>query len=181
MNTPTLTSTFIFTLLSLIGLVFFIRASVKERIQTLQFIADSPEDSLLNQLQAYFLERAYQISSVDVEEKQIIFQGFVRPSKFMAIFLTLLAILGLFCLILVLSFIHPSLSLGFFGLVLIAPIAGLFYWNKAGRVEKICLKIAPSPMNKPETSRLISVTAHRDELNELKRSFNLDWITGADH
>jgi hypothetical protein len=99
----------------------------------------------------------------------------------MAIFLTLLAILGLFCLILVLSFIYPSLSLGFFGLVLIAPIAGLFYWNKAGRVEKICLKIAPSPMNKPETSRLISVTAHRDELNELKRSFSLDWITAAEH
>ena len=110
MNTPALTSTFIFTLLSLIGLVFFIRASVKERIQTLQFIADSPEDSLLNQLQSYFLERAYQISSVDAEEKEIIFQGFVRPSKFMAIFLTMLAILGLFCLILVLNVFLKALS-----------------------------------------------------------------------
>ncbi|MFM7440642.1 MAG: cofactor assembly of complex C subunit B, partial [Snowella sp.] len=60
-------------------------------------------------------------------------------------------------------------------------IAGLFYWNKEGRMEKISLKIAPSPMNKPETSRLISVTAHRDELSELKRSFSLDWITGAEH
>ena len=48
-------------------------------------------------------------------------------------------------------------------------------------MEKICLKIDPSPMNKPETSRLISVTAHRDELSELKRSFSLDWITGAEH
>jgi len=180
-NTPALTSTFIFTLLSLIGLVFFIRASVKERTQTLQFMADSPEDSLLNQLQDYFLQRAYQINSVDAEQKQIIFQGTVRPSKFLAVFLTFLAILGIFCLILVLSFIYPSLSLGFFGLVLIAPIAGIFYWQKAGRVEKILLKIDPSPMSKPETFRLISVTGHRDELNELKKSFSLDWITGSEH
>ncbi len=176
-----LTSTFVFTLLSLIGLIFFIRASVKDRTQTLQFIADSPEESLLNQLQDYFLQRAYRISSVDVDQQQINFQGLVRPSSFMAVFLTLLAILGIICLILVLSFMYPSFSAGFWGLILLSPIAGIFYWQKAGRVENISLKVDVLPADKPETACLISIIGHRDELNELKRSFSLNWITGSEH
>ncbi|MEB3311444.1 MAG: cofactor assembly of complex C subunit B [Snowella sp.] len=176
-----LTSTFVFTLLSLIGLVFFIRASVKDRTQTFQFIADSPEESLLNQLQEYFVQRAYKISSVDVDQQKINFQGLVRPSGFLAVFLTLLAILGIVCFILVLSFMYPSLSAGFWGLILLSPIAGIFYWQQAGRIEQISLKVEALPADQPETARLISVTGHRDELAELKRNFSLKGMSDSAH
>jgi hypothetical protein len=43
-------SSFFLTLLMLIGLFFFIRASVKERIEQITLVAESSEDAILEQL-----------------------------------------------------------------------------------------------------------------------------------
>ncbi|MEQ8754914.1 MAG: cofactor assembly of complex C subunit B, partial [Coleofasciculus sp. G1-WW12-02] len=43
MSTPILSSTFLLTLLLAVGLFFFIRASVKDRTQKVQLIAQEPE------------------------------------------------------------------------------------------------------------------------------------------
>jgi type IV secretory pathway VirB3-like protein len=172
-NTTTLSSTFLLTLLLAVGLFFFIRASVKDRTQQVQLITQEPEESLLARLQQYFDQRAYRVAAVDAATNQVIFQGFVRPSVFLAIFLTLLAACGILCVSLVLSFVYPTLTSIFLGLVLLAPTAGVFYWKKAGRSEQVSLKVEARPDQETGTQSLITVTAHRDELLELQRVLKL--------
>jgi hypothetical protein len=158
-----------------VGLFFFIRASVKDRTEQEKLISQEPEESLLAQLQLYFDERAYRVASVDAATNQVIFQGFVRPSWFLAIFLTVLAACGILCLSLVLSFLYPTFTNLFLGLVIFSPIAGVFYWKKAGRSEQVSLKIEAlsTPTENTGQQTLITVTAHRDELAQLKQSLHL--------
>lgn len=172
-NTTVLSSTFLLTLLLAVGLLFFIRASVKDRTQQVELIAQEPEESLLSRLQQYFDQRAYQVLAVDAATNQVTFQGFVRPSWFLAIFLTALAACGILCLSLVLSFLYPPLSGVFLGLVLLAPTAGVFYWKKAGRNEQVSLKVAAVSTQEAGKQTLITVTAHRDELRELQQALQL--------
>jgi hypothetical protein len=170
-NIPILSSTFLLTLLLMVGLFFFIRASVKDRTQQSQLIAEESEQSLLPQLQEYFDQRAYQVAAVDAAQNQVTFQGFVKPSWFLAIFLSLLAGCGWICLALVLSFLYPSAGNLFLLLtLLIAPAAGVFYWKKAGRLEQVSLKVEALPEEGEAERSLITVTAHRDELIQLKRA-----------
>ncbi|AFZ11206.1 hypothetical protein Cri9333_0208 [Crinalium epipsammum PCC 9333] len=175
MNTIVPSSTFLLTLLLAVGLFFFIKASVKDRIQQVKLISEQPEDSLLTQLKQYFDQRAYQVTAIDAATNQVTFQGFVRPSWFLAIFLSVLAACGILCLSLVLSFLYPSLTNAFLALVLLAPVAGIFYWQKAGRPEQVFLKVETisSVEVQPETKSLITVTAHRDELAALQQTLNL--------
>lgn len=176
MPIPTLSSTVLLTLLLAIGLIFFIRASTKDRIQVVQFVAEPhPEsmESFLEQLQQYFTERSYRIAAVDPEQNQVTFRGFVRPSVFLAIFLTALAAVGILCLVLVLSILFPQKAQILSGLVVLAPLAGIFYWKKSGREEQVSLKVdsRPEPYNSFEP--ILTVTGHRDEVAELQSALNL--------
>jgi len=174
MNTTILSSTFLLTILLSVGLFFFIKASVKDRTQAVQLISGQPQESLLPQLQQYFTQRAYRVAAVDAAQNQVVFQGFVRPSWFLAIFLSLLAAVGLLCLSLVLSQLFPGAATLFLGLELLSPLAGLFYWQKAGRTEQVSLKLEDSPREGTEQAQsLITVTAHRDELAALQQALNL--------
>jgi uncharacterized membrane protein len=172
-NTTVLSSTFLLTLLLAVGLLFFIRASVKDRTQQVKLIAEEPEESLLKRLQQYFDQRAYRVVAVDAATNQVTFQGFVRPSWLLAIFLTVLAALGLLCLSLVLSLLYPRFTSLFLGLVLVAPAAGVFYWKKAGRIEQVSLSVETEPTQAASTQSLITVTAHRDELQQLQQALKL--------
>lgn len=151
----------------MVGLFFFIRASVKDRTEQVTLNYPIPEDTLLSQLQAYFEKRAYQVTSSNPQNKQLTLEGFVRPSLFLAIFLSFLAVIGLVCLSLVLSLLYPPLTWLFFCLILFAPAAGIFYWKKAARLEKVFLKIEP---NNQLGQSSITITAHRDELIELQQT-----------
>ncbi|AFZ19424.1 cofactor assembly of complex C subunit B [Allocoleopsis franciscana] len=173
MNTTILSSTFLLTLLLAVGLFFFIRASVKDRTEQVRLIAQEPEESLLNRLQQYFDQRAYRVAAIDAATHQVTFQGFVRPSWFLAIFLTLLAACGILCLSLVLSLLYPTLTYAFFALVLLAPVAGVFYWKKAGRSEQVLLTVEAGPTPNTGSQSLLTVTAHRDEVQELKQALKL--------
>ena len=173
MNTPVLYSTFFLTLLLLVGLFFFIRASAKDRTQQVQLVTEEPEDKLLSQLREYFDQRAYQAVAVDAEQNQVTFQGFVRPSWFLAIFLTFLAVSGLLCLALVLAQLYPALTNLFPFLTLLAPAAGIFYWQKAGRTEQVLLKIETLNEETTEGKSLLTVTAHRDELRQIQQQLPL--------
>lgn len=149
----------------IIGLFFFIRASVKDRTQKVVLNVPIPEDTCLSQLKTYFEKRAYQVTASNTLEKQITLEGFVRPSLFLALFLSCLAALGLSCLALVLSLLYPNSQGIFFLLVLLTPLTGLFYWKKAGRVEKISLKVESNS----EGQTQMTIIAHRDELIELEQ------------
>ena len=156
----------------MIGLFFFIRASVKDRTKQIQLIPDESEDVLIKTLQDYFESRAYQLASIDSQSKQVAFTGFVQPSIFLAILLSLLAIVGLSCLSLILFLLFPGINYLFGLLVLAAPLAGIFYWSKAGRWEKILLEVIPQT----GSPNLVSVTAHRDELIQLQENLTVQTV-----
>ncbi|WP_416672898.1 cofactor assembly of complex C subunit B [Egbenema bharatensis] len=178
MQNPVLLSTALLTLLLSVGLFFFIRASAKDRTQVVQLVTDQQEEPLFEQLQTYFTQRSYRLSGVDAEQHQIRYEGLVRPSLFLAIFLTFLAAIGIFCLSLVLSFLFPAAASYLPALVLIAPIAGWFYWQKAGRPEQVSLQVETLTQANAQAKSLLTVTAHRDEVLAMRRSLNLQEFEG---
>ncbi|MGB3492785.1 MAG: cofactor assembly of complex C subunit B [Elainellaceae cyanobacterium] len=195
MQTPVLSSTFFLTVLMLIGLMFFIRASTKDRIELAHLTTHQQREQVLERLQRYFAERAYRLINTDAERDIVTFEGFVRPSVFLAIFLSFLAATGLLCLSLILTFLFPSASPALLGVVILAPAAGIFYWKRSARPEQVSLRvdaienasdaeadgdnvgdnIADSEKTAlPQSLQtIILVKGHRDELAELQRSLNL--------
>jgi hypothetical protein len=166
MNQTVVASTLLLTVLLLVGLFFFIRASVKDRTEEVRLVSEQSQDSLLSQLQQYFGQRSYRVAAIDATSNQVTFEGEVRPSWFLAIFLTVLASIGTLCLVLILSIVLPQGASLWFGLLLLSPLTGVFYWRGASRLERVSLKIEPM-VN--ETKSMITVKAHRDELAELQR------------
>ncbi|MGB0563753.1 MAG: cofactor assembly of complex C subunit B [Spirulinaceae cyanobacterium] len=164
---PVLSSTFFLTLLMFVGLFFFIRASVKARIEEMELKSDRALNDLYSGLIDYFEGRAYQTIAQDPDANQITFEGFVRPSVFLAVFLSFLAACGCFCLGLILAYLLPAVGFWSLLVLLFAPISGIFYWRKAGRLEQVQVKITAQEAQQ----NLVWVQGHRDELAQLKQSF----------
>lgn len=163
-----------------IGLVFFIRASTKDRIEVMQFGSTQSAEPLRQDVINHFQSRAYrQIESVPAEDDSaevwtadaITVAGLVSPSVFMAVFLSALAAVGFACLALVIAVLLPGWGKLFFGLVAASPLAGLFYWRKSSRPEKVVFKVETSESSQKELSSRLIVKGHRDELAELKTAF----------
>jgi Cofactor assembly of complex C subunit B len=169
--TPVLTSTLILTLLLAVGLFFFIRASTKDRIEQMVLETSDLEEVLLPRLQSYFTDRAYRVTAVDRDTDIITFEGLVRPSVFLASLLTGLAAIGALCLALVLSMLFPTVGRLFLGLLLIAPLAGWFYWQGSSRTEQIRLKVESQDGQPVPTT--IRISGHRDELAVFQETLQL--------
>lgn len=146
------------SLLSLMGLLFFLRASTKERRERVYW--RSPTDSVLTQVRAHFRRRGYQPKAVDPDTEVITLEGQVAASMGLAVFLGFLAWLGLGCLALVLSLAAPEWGPWVWGLPGLAPLAGVFYWRGAQRLETVQIALK-------EDGRL-GIEAHRDEIRQLQ-------------
>lgn len=173
---PVFSSTLFLTLLLFVGLFFFVKASVKDRIQSAAYQFDQPEDTVLIKLGEYFQQRAYRVTAVTPESGQITLEGKVRPSVFLATLLTLLVATGFACFGLVLSMLLPQLGWGGLGLLVLSPLATWFYWQKAERLETIRLRVlqpSQAPNLSPETCQ-IAVVGHRDELIALEATWQLE-------
>lgn len=188
-NDPTRVSTLLLTGLMVIGLVFFIRASTKDRIEVAQFGSVRPAEPLQQDVMTYFQGRSYRpiqrevaaTESVSAAESAegtkgapaaVTVAGFVSPSIFMAVFLSGLAGVGLACLALILMTLFSSLGGGIFVLVAIAPLAGIFYWRKSSRPEAVTFKVAPTSIPDSEFVSTLTVQGHRDEIAELQNAFS---------
>ncbi|MFZ4640381.1 MAG: cofactor assembly of complex C subunit B [Nodosilinea sp.] len=172
MNSTTTYSTLFLTLLLMVGLFFFIRASTKDRTETLDLIPSETPELTMQALTRYFESRAYQLQSVKPTESTLEFTGMVRPSWFMAGFLTFLAAVACLCFALVLASLFPQYGLAFIGLILLAPAAGWFYWRRAGREEQISLTLRPGLDGESSVPNVLAITAHRDELIALQQAWN---------
>jgi len=75
-------------------------------------------------------------------------------------------------LVLFLYFSEFSYRSAFFLLTLLTPLVGIFYWQKAGRVEQVSLKLE-TPEGMETTQSFITVKAHRDELIQLQQALPL--------
>lgn len=156
----------------LIGLFFFIRASVKDRTKRIQLRPEKSEDILIEKLRNYFEARAYKLTSVNSQKKEVTFSGYVQPSVFLAALLTFLAVIGLSCLTFVLFLLFPNLNHFSWLLLSFAPAAGIFYWQKAGRWEEILLQV----ITQPDSQSLVRIVAHRDELIQLQENLSVQTV-----
>jgi hypothetical protein len=180
-DNPVLPSTFILTLLSLVGLFFFVKASVKDRTRQSQYQFPQPADTVLVNLGQYFQQRAYQVAAVNDQATQVTLTGEARPSVFLASLLTGLVIVGLMCLGLVLAMLLPELGFRCLGVVVFAPLATWFYWQKAAKSESIAIQVLPPSQSEPNPNCLLAITAHRDELRALEAAWQLKPIGGVGH
>ncbi len=164
-------STLLLTILMMIGLFFFIRASIKDRTERVTLSCPETEDSILSYLRDYFLKRSYQVTAIDGEENKVTLEGLVSPSVFLAVLLSFLAGCGLFCFALILSMLFATNSQIFLGLIILAPLAGFFYWRGAEKVEKVVFKLDSIQSD----NTVIKIQAHRDELIQLKSNFPFNY------
>jgi hypothetical protein len=192
-GTLTLSSTFLLTLLLSVGLIFFIRAATKDRTETLDFAVAQDPQAIAQRLQQYFRQRAYGLvqgeglagdrsqnhdpNDLAPGSQTWVFEGLVAPSWFMAIFLSTLAGVGFLCIALVLVISWPSGAVLWFTLPALSPLAGVFYWKKAKRLERVSLTLSPLT-EQPDPGAAVptyqvEVTGHRDELAALRQSLGL--------
>jgi hypothetical protein len=165
-----LTSTLLLTVVLMIGLVSFLRSSVKERTtEMLLKSVNFNEDKLLSKVRDHLKQRGYQVIKLESDREAVTLAGRVRPSIFLAIVLVIVAALGIGCLGLVLSILVPFFSDNWLTIAEIAIFtaigSGLFYWNGADRIEEISLQLRPNSQ--------LWVRGHKDELAEMQRSLNL--------
>ena len=171
-----------------VGLVFFIRASTKDRIEVAQFGSHQPAEALEQAVIKYFYTRAYQPDegskglpdetpgpTITNGTKLV---GIVSPSLFMAIFLSGLAAIGFGCLSLIMATLFPSWGGWLAGAIALSPLAGLFYWKKSSRPEAIVLKVEPissEPASSNDAAKIVRskliLKGHRDELADLATAF----------
>ena len=158
----------------MVGLFFFVRASTKDRTETAAFVTPQDSIELLEQLQQYFSARSYRVTAVDPDQGRIALEGIVSASWFLAIFLSLLAATGLGCIALVLALTFPQVGWGFVPLVLLAPLAGVFYWRGATRPEAVSFQVADNNDTQAGQSLTrLEVVAHRDEITTLQGQLGL--------
>ncbi|NKB17182.1 MAG: cofactor assembly of complex C subunit B [Pseudanabaena sp. CRU_2_10] len=162
-----LSSTFLLTVLLMVGLISFLKSSVKDR--TTEMVFKSPNldsDRLVVEVRNYLRGRAYEVANLDRQADMVTLSGQVKPSMFLAIFLVSMAVLGFGCLGLVLKALIPEIDDLWWCSILAAPLVGIFYWRGADRREEVSLKLQPDGS--------LWMRGHKDELTELKRSLNLE-------
>ncbi|MBD2151037.1 cofactor assembly of complex C subunit B [Pseudanabaena sp. FACHB-1277] len=166
---PTIYSTLFLTALLFWGLISFLRGSIRDRTTDAVFAVgqskDTNDDQLLKQVRDYFRQRAYRVVEIDPDRDVAVLSGQIQPSWFLAIFLSILAALGLSCLGLVLGILIPDLANLWLWLLPLSPIAGLFYWRGTARERQVSLRLLPE-------SRL-KVRAHKDEIEQLEKALKL--------
>lgn len=148
-------STLFLTVLLLVGLVFFLKGSTKDRTTILEL----PDRNLIPKIRDYLFQLGYQVKTLDPDRDVVILEGMVSASVGLAILLMVLATIGLGCLSLVLSFLFPEWGNGVYLLTLGAPMAGAFYWRGAQKLEQVSI-----------TSRSggITILGHRDTLRGIE-------------
>jgi hypothetical protein len=158
-----LSSALIPTSLMAIGLAFFIRASVKERTEELELACVRSAVEIDRLAKDHLTGRTYRVAKT--EDGTTLFEGQVRPSLFLAIFLSLLAAIGFACVGLIVGTAFPSLGDMTIGIVMLSPLAGAYYWKKASKSERVVIAVQATG----EATSSLTAIGHRDELNVLRQ------------
>ncbi|ABX09635.1 cofactor assembly of complex C subunit B [Prochlorococcus marinus] len=154
-------STFVLTLLLAIGLAFFLRAASKDRTTVVDVSSKLPPLEVLSGISNWLESRGWKREGGDIERKVLRFQGNVLFSPLLAVFLSILCALGGGCLGLVICQLFPVIAWWPLVLVGLGPLAGLFYRQRAFRIESVELQLISST---EDSSSVLRLRAHRDEL-----------------
>jgi len=156
-----LPSTLVLTLLLATGLVFFLRASSKDRTTAMVISSYRPPLQLLGHLDSWLAARGWQVVHTHPEQRHLVYEGRVAASIPLAVLLALLGCCGGAALGLAISQILPGsqpwpLALGLVGLAA-APV----YLRRAQRREQLAIRLLTPDQVVP--CRLV-MRVHRDEL-----------------
>jgi ABC-type transport system involved in cytochrome bd biosynthesis fused ATPase/permease subunit len=180
METLSLYSSLLLTLLIMVGLFFFIRASVKDRTEREEFTSSLAAEALAEKVKEYLEKRTYanvvdhSAASTETEDAAIqVYQGVMQPSKFLAVFLSFAAFLGFVCLGLVFGVFFPQAAVLWSALPFLCPVAGIFYWKKARKTEMVRFKIVDTEHGRTK----LKVEAHRDELAAMNQALQSVLVT----
>ncbi|MEM6254540.1 MAG: cofactor assembly of complex C subunit B [Cyanobacteria bacterium P01_D01_bin.156] len=158
-------STFFLTILLGVGLFFFIKAATKDRTEIAEFSTGQTLEALRQTMLDYWQNRAYRLVNEEAssDDEWVKLAGLVRPSFFLAIFLSFLAAVALMCFALVLATLFKAYGVFFFGLVMLSPLTAVLYWKQAKREEQVAFRI-----QQEEQGTKLTIRAHRDEIIQLK-------------
>lgn len=146
-----------------IGLAFFIRASTKDRTEELEMACVRSAAEVDRLAKDHLTGRTYRIAKT--EDGTTLFEGQVRPSVFLAVFLSVLAAIGFACVGLIVGTAVPSLADNTIGIVILSPLAGAYYWKKAKKSERVVIAVQETG----ESKSSVTAIGHRDELNVLRQ------------
>lgn len=99
----------------------------------------------------------------------ITFRGILGRSNSQAAFLTFCTFMALGSFGLILSILLPDVGNYAYGVTLLSPYAGIYYWNNAQRIDEVKVKIETS-----DDDQLISIIAQggKDDLERFSRALN---------
>jgi hypothetical protein len=153
-----LASTGLLTALLVVGLIFFVRAAVRDRTQTQRMPLSEPVGTTLNRLRLFLQQRGYRLVGGEPDIPRLVWQGRVAPSWPLALLLSGLVGASGLCIGLVVASVMPNWGGKPLALALLAPLAGMFYWQRAGRVAQVVVQVQ---------DQALEITAQRHELQRL--------------
>ena len=154
-------STLMLSLLLVVGLLFFLRASSKDRTTDIVISSNRPSLVMLETLGSWLHQRGWQVVGSDPDRRAMVYEGNVAASKALAVFLALLGGCGGAALGLVVHELIPGRLWWPLGLALLGPIAAPLYLRRAQRRERLELRLLSADDVIPVR---IALRAHRDEL-----------------
>ena len=163
---PALGSTLLLTLLLAVGLVFFLRASSKDRTTVVEVRSSRPPLEVLPALADWLQRRGWIADASNPDQRLLRFRGEVQASGALAVLLSVLGGVGAGCLGLVLRQLLPQLAWWPLLLVGIGPLAGWLYRRRAVRAETVELRLIS---HDSATGSALRLRAHRDELIALEQ------------
>ncbi|MDX1978608.1 MAG: cofactor assembly of complex C subunit B [Pseudanabaenaceae cyanobacterium bins.68] len=156
-----LSSSLILTLMLLVGLIFFLRAAVKDR--TTEMLLRHPhwqQEEVLAAVAKHLRQRSFQVVAYSPDQELVTLSGQVAPSVGLLLLLILIAAVGFSCLSLVLTILLPDWPALIWSPLLAVPGVGIFYWRGAARLEQVTVGWR-SPGQ-------LWIKAHKDEIRTLQ-------------
>lgn len=127
--------------ISVPGLWSLIKRSVKSKIVKKTFIGEGekkPPNQVAGEILSFFTRNNFQVTD---RGETVTFEGMMVPSRGQAALLTFCTCISLASVALVLTITVPDFGNNWFGITILSPLAGAYYWTRASRKEQIKVKL----------------------------------------
>ncbi|KAK9052293.1 hypothetical protein SSX86_028922 [Deinandra increscens subsp. villosa] len=160
--------------ISVPGLWSLIKRSVKSKVVKKTFIeeeaiegAKKTPNQIAGEILSFFTRNNFSV----VDRGDVItFEGVMIPSRGQAALLTFCTCISLASVALVLTITVPDVGNTWFGLTVLSPLAGAYYWKRASRKEQIKVR-----MTVGEEGRLSEIIVQGDDqqVEQMRRELKL--------
>ncbi|KAI7754123.1 hypothetical protein M8C21_014867 [Ambrosia artemisiifolia] len=158
--------------ISVPGLWSLIKRSVKSKVVKKTFVEEEIEgkkktpNQVAGEILSFFTRNNFSV--VDRGET-ITFEGVMVPSRGQAALLTFCTCISLASVALVLTITVPDFGNNWFGLTILSPLAGAYYWKRASRKEQIKVRM----MVEDGTLSEIIVQGDDQQVDQMRKELKL--------